>query len=204
MASAAQTTSICSLMDGRRQGHDGLQDVVQVVRHASGEHADRLHALGLPQSQRPVFDREPVVIRGAAHRTDEQIRVVQRLRQVVLGAVLQGVHGRTDAAEPGDQDDGQVSVLLPDVAGQADPIHVRQVFVGDDQVELPGLQRLDGGLGVGYLGDLGARVLQGEGDEFPAILVVVNEEQVQSVQGSSCVRHGSVLSARAMPATKDS
>ena len=100
----------------------------------------------------------------------EGLAEVERFREVVEGAVLDGPYGGGQVAEGGNDDDGGVAGQLAQPAERGQAVHAGQAHVEDDRVgltfggELERLLRGGGGRGGMALGGQGA--LQRPADGF--------------------------------------
>jgi len=79
----------------------------------------------------------------------QQLVLVERLRDVVVGPLPHHVHGVLDGAEARQDDDLGGRVPLLDVAEQLQPVHLRHAQVGDHKVEGLGVEEPGRGLAVG-------------------------------------------------------
>ena len=75
---------------------------------------------------------QPLVLERAVHDED-QLLVVDRLGDVVVGARLHGLDGRLHRAEGRDHHDGRLRMLGTDLLEQFHPGDFRHLQVGDDQ-----------------------------------------------------------------------
>ena len=89
-----------------------------------------------------------------------QLRQVHGFHQVRRRALLHGVHGRLDVGVTGDGDDLDVRVFLPGRQKDVQAVGVRQLQVGDDDVHVLGVQKVQALLAAGGLEDLGAEFAQ--------------------------------------------
>ena len=84
----------------------------------------------------------------------------ERFQNVVAGADFHRFDGGFNRAEGGHDDDGYRCVCAFDGLQEFHAAHAGQFEVGDDQVELIGIEEFESGFGVGD--GLGAKVLVGE------------------------------------------
>jgi hypothetical protein len=103
----------------------------------------------------------------------------------VVGTPPHGLDGLGDIPVAGDDDDGDVRVLLPEVGDPVQAIPVRELEVQKDGSEAPVGQGLtgftQGGHAVGHVPDLGQVFRQ----QAPDVGVVVDDEDVQGHTGLS-------------------
>ena len=126
---------------GIDSGHrfDLLAHVAHRVAHAD-QLAERV-VFGQLLPQQPVLPFQPVLLQRVARHHRKVVRV-ERLGDVIEGAVLEGAHGRFHRSVPGHHDHAGVELLGANLLQQLDAIHTRHADVGDHQVEFaPGQLR---------------------------------------------------------------
>ena len=84
----------------------------------------------------------------------------ERFQHVIAGADFHRFDGGFNRAKGGHDDDGHCCVGAFDGLQEFDAAHAGQFEIGDNQVELIGIEEFEGGFGVGD--GLGAKALIGE------------------------------------------
>jgi hypothetical protein len=107
---------------------------------------------------------------------DDEVDFVEfeRLRDVVVGAQLHGLHRGLGRGHRGDHDDCGIRGKVLGGSEDLKPIHLRHAQVGDDCVEGLAAYRLDRGRAPFGQGHVVARLLQGDGQQVPHALLVVH------------------------------
>ncbi len=149
------------------------------------ELAARPHlALGVVELQAAAFEDRTVQVRGTAQQgTDprQQLGVVERLDQVVVGAAVEAGHAVVDAAAGRDDQDRGRDALGAQPADGGQAVAVRQAEIDDQQVVVDGLDHaVELGHGRGLVQPIaGAR--QRISQEFLKSLAVFHQKQAHGL-----------------------
>ena len=107
--------------------------------------------------QQAVLAHEVAALHGAP-QDHEQLVLLERLREVVEGALAHGLHRAVDGAVGGHEHDAQAGLHREQLRQEGDAVHVRHLEVGEDHVErllarnlerLPGVARRCGLVALG-------------------------------------------------------
>src|SRR6266850_168651 len=129
---------------GRVQVHDGAERLEDrphdgALRH----HVPEGEALLVAPDRSPVGRLQRLELdRPADH--DEQLGRLKGLDEIVLGAQAHRLDRRLDGPVGRHDDDGQIGVIGLDLAHERDPVHAGKPPVGQHQVHVFGLERVEG------------------------------------------------------------
>ena len=126
---------------------------------------------------------------GEGPQARGKLVVGERLDEVVVGPGVEPDDAVVDGVAGGQHQDREVASLAPDPAGDFEPGDVRQADVEDDDVD-PVLAEgdVEAGLAVGGDLDVVAVLLEQAGERSTEALVVLDEEDLHAVLGSSSGR----------------
>ena len=179
-----QRRHVCLSLDERRI-QDDVQDAIkrQLMRHRLRELIQR-HRL---------FEEEVLLLKLLLleRLVDDpnHILVLERLEDVVIGPALHRLDGRLDGPKRGHDDRDHRQPLLGDALQQLQPVHVRHLQVGQDQVIRAPLQLLQGLQAV--LGKSHRKALSGEHvhEHFTHDLLIIDQKNSRWLVGSRRI-HG--------------
>jgi hypothetical protein len=162
-----------------------VHDAEDVLHRAVRAH-DVLEAEAVAELlvQHPVLAHEVAALHGAA-QDEEQLVLLQRLREVVESALAHRVHRAVDGAVRGHEDDAGPRGLLGELGQELDAVHVRHLEVGEDDVEGLARRRLQGLAAVGGGGRLVALRLQDHLEDVALAPFVVYDENLPFTIGGS-------------------
>ncbi len=165
---------------GRGGRAEALQDLLHAaaVAHDAFE-AELLVELALQLAVGPV---DPDALRGLLD-DGAQLGHVDRLGQVVGGALLDGLDGRLDVAVPGDDDDLGLGRLGTGLAQDRQAVEVGHLEVGEDDVEVVMRDPPCPLLAAAGDGALVAFALQRLGKRFGVRSLVVDDQHFQPFAG---------------------
>ena len=98
-----------------------------------------------------VLAFQAAILQGAADG-GEQLFALERLEQVVVGAVAQRLQGDLDIVDGGHHDDRHVGILFLGALEEGDAVHLGHHQVGEDEIEF--LARFEQGHGFDAAGGL--------------------------------------------------
>ncbi len=159
--------------------HHGRQQVVEIVRDAAGELADRLHFPALRELLLGLATQLRQFEIGLDPR--EQLARRERLDEVVVGPGLETLDARLRPCPGREHDDrnrlqGRVP---PDLTRERDPIEKRHHYVGEQKVRGTFLERLKGRHTVGHRDDI-VGVPEQTFDIGPHVGIVVGEDDART------------------------
>ncbi len=149
--------------------------------HLEESHGERLQpAVGIPQGllRSAAIGPLETVVQGAGYNRRKALEPF--LHHVIGGARFEALDGALLAERPGDEDERDLQAALPQQTKRAQPVEIRKIIVGEDQLEtraiqrglefLPGLHLLPvtivaGGLELPYF-ELGVEGVVFENQEF--------------------------------------
>ena len=172
----------------RRQldrSHHGGQQIVEIVRDASGELADRLHRTAL----RDLVLGFTTQFRQFEIGTDPGKQLARRewLDEIVVGPGLQALDARIRSRAGREHDDGHrpQGRVPPDLARERDPVEERHHHVGEQKVRGTFLERLEGRNTVGHSDDVVGAPEQAL-DIAPHIGIVVGQDDARTTRHRRC------------------
>ena len=131
-----------------------------------------------------------------------QLDQVDRLLEVVVGAVLHGIHGRLHRSEAGDHQDRQPGVDRLGELQDLQSVHARHPQIGDQEVDAALLQMLDPA-GTRGEGDDVVPVLAQRQLDAPAVpLVIVDDDDLPLRPGHSSLLRRVSVHPRGAPARR--
>ena len=135
-------------------------------------------------SQVEVLVAQPLALEGVA---DDEADFVQleRLGDVVVGAQLHRLDRGLRGGDGGDDDHGHVRGDLLGRAQHLQPVHLGHAQVGDDGVRGVATEGLDGSLAARGGEDVIAFLLEGDGEEVPHALLIIDHEHAGLGHGGS-------------------
>jgi len=173
----------------RRGGH--LPDDLEDPRHVRARPHD-LAAVDLRRGQLDLLvAQHPRLHRLADHALE--LLLVEGLRDVVEGSLLEGVHGRGDGPVGGDEDDGDGGVLLGHAAQQAHAVELRHLEVGHAGRHVVALEQGEGLEAVGRRLDLVALLGQHRLEHEAHVDLVVDDEDLFLGDFGHLRSHGRVI-----------
>ena len=101
---------------------------------------------------------------------------IERLGDVLVGPGLHGVEGVARVAVGGEDDQADGELLSPDLGQELKPSHDGHSQIGDDEVEVAGVEPRHRGVAVGHGLDLVPVFLQDIAEVFPIDELVVDDE----------------------------
>ena len=170
----------------RRVRHRHLADDVLHLGHdlrGADELADR-QLLAQARPERLDLAAQEAPLHHARHEVAQLVED-QRLRQVVVGAFLERLHGGGDRRIAGHHHDLDRLVLLADLAQEIEAAHVGHADVADEGVEEAVLEKLEAFGGGRCGGDLVPPLRQGFLEQEEDGLLVVHHQDLRRFQGKT-------------------
>src|SRR3990170_114214 len=110
---------------------------------------------------------------------DHQLVEPEGLRQVIIGARLYGLYRRFERGVPGYDYNQDVFVVLLELLDELESVEAGHLDIADDDVEVAGLELLEGLPAVHGYFRLIAPVPHGLGKQFPKVLVIVGYQYLE-------------------------
>jgi hypothetical protein len=169
----AEDAAIACAHDGLERNPEGIQRALEA--HFEGKAIRGLARAGSEQRLRFTLGaREPVELRGTSDRLRE-VAEVERLDEVAERAVLDGIRGRRDRGRAGDEDHGQIAVVVTGGAQEIDTGEPGHLDVAHDRFESPRTDGVERGLALVVDDHLVARLAELPGERPPERLVVIDD-----------------------------
>ena len=160
-----------------------VQPIEQLVHHGAGaDHRVRVgrtaRAGGARGGAQDLVLADHAMMIDRAFDGHEELVAGERLRDVVVRSLLHRVDGGLDRAVGGHEENGKVFVDGTDLGKKLEPVHLRHLEIGDDDVRTPRGDLLDRRLAAGRGGHDVALSRQRRGDAVAHHFLVIDDKDL--------------------------